>query len=83
MTQFRKIPSLVAIPVSQQFAFSDEGPLLETLEFFAISHNSYQPSNFLSRKGGRVRARERGKEEREEEIQKEKQTKKDFTFTVT
>ena len=26
---------------------SDEGPLLEKLDFFEISHCSYQPSNFL------------------------------------
>ena len=28
-------------------SFSDEGPLLETLEFFEISHGSYQLLNFL------------------------------------
>ena len=28
-------------------SFSDEGPLLETLEFFEINHGSYQPLNFL------------------------------------
>ena len=32
---------------SENVSFSDEGPLLETLEFFEISHGSYQPSNFL------------------------------------
>ena len=28
-------------------SFSDEGPLLVTLEFFEISHSSYQPLNFF------------------------------------
>ena len=28
-------------------SFSDEGPLLQMLEFFEISHSSYQPINFL------------------------------------
>ena len=33
--------------VSENVSFSDDGPLLETLEFFEISHGSYQPLNFL------------------------------------
>ena len=40
-------PSPVATPISEHVSFSDEGPLLETLEFFEISHGSYQPLNFL------------------------------------
>ena len=32
---------------SERVPFSDEGPLLERLEFFEISLGSYQPSNFL------------------------------------
>ena len=40
-------PSLVAIPFSEHVSFSYEGPLLETLEFFEISHGSCQPLNFL------------------------------------
>ena len=31
----------------EHISFSDEGPLLETLEFFEISHASYQLFNFL------------------------------------
>ena len=41
-------PSLVGTPISEDVSFSDEGSLLETLIFFAISHDSYQPLNFLS-----------------------------------
>ena len=48
MTAFRVKPSLVATLISEHVSFSDEGPLLETLEFFEISHCSYQPLNFLS-----------------------------------
>ena len=33
--------------VFRTLSFSDEGSLLETLEFFEISHGSYQPFNFL------------------------------------
>ena len=47
MTPFRIKPSLVAPPISEHVSFSDEGPLLETLEFFEISHGSHQPLNFL------------------------------------
>ena len=47
MTCFRIKPSLVATPISEHVSFSDEGPLLETLEFFEINHGSYQPFNFL------------------------------------
>ena len=32
---------------SEHVSLSDEGPLLETSEFFEISHSSYQPLNFL------------------------------------
>ena len=39
-------PSLVAT-ISENVSFSDEGPLLETWEFFEISHGSYQLSTFL------------------------------------
>ena len=39
--------SSFAIPVSQQVSLSDEGPLLETWEFFVISDGSYQHLNFL------------------------------------
>ena len=35
------------VPVSQHILLSDKGPLLETLEFFAISHAINQPLNFL------------------------------------
>ena len=45
MTPFRIKLSLIATPVSERVSFSDEGPLLETLEFFEISHGGYQPSN--------------------------------------
>ena len=47
MTPFRIKPSLVATLISEQVSFSDEGPLLETSEFFEISHGSYQLLNFL------------------------------------
>ena len=47
MTPFRIKPSLVVTPISEHVSFSDEGPLLETFEFFAVSHYSYQPLNFL------------------------------------
>ena len=39
--------SLVATPISEHVSFSDEGPLLETLEVFEISHASYQPFNCI------------------------------------
>ena len=47
MPSFRIKPSLVATPISEHVSFSDEGPLLETLEFFEISHASYQPFNYI------------------------------------
>ena len=47
MTPLRIKPSLAATPISEHVSFSDEGPLLETLEFFEISHGSYQSFNFL------------------------------------
>ena len=47
MTPFRIKPSLVATLISEQVSFSDEGSLLETSEFFEISHGSYQLLNFL------------------------------------
>ena len=31
----------------EQVSFSDEGPLLVTLQFFEVSHSIYQPYNFL------------------------------------
>ena len=31
----------------EHVSLSDEGPLLETLEFFEISHGSYEPLNLL------------------------------------
>ena len=40
-------PSLVATTVSEHVSLPDEGPLLETLEFLSISHDSYQLLNFL------------------------------------
>ena len=33
--------------IERNVSFSDEGPLLETLEFFVIGHSSYQPLNLL------------------------------------
>ena len=47
MTSFRIKPSLVATPILEHVSFSDEGPLLETLECFEINYGSYQPFNFL------------------------------------
>ena len=47
MIPFRVKPSLVATLILQHVFFSNEGPLLETLEFFEICHGSYQSSNFL------------------------------------
>ena len=47
MTPFRMKPSLVTISISERVSASDEGPLLETLGFFEISHDTYQPLNFL------------------------------------
>ena len=56
MTPFRIKPGPVAIPISEQcfffwrgehVSFSNEGPLLETLECFEIGHCSYQPLNCL------------------------------------
>ena len=47
ITPFRIKPGLVATRTSEHVSFSDEGPLLETLEFFPISYSSYQPSNYL------------------------------------
>ena len=40
MTPFRIKSDLVAIPISEHVSFFDEGPLLETPEFFEISHGS-------------------------------------------
>ena len=48
MTPFHIKAGLVAIPISEHVSFSDERPLLETLEFFEISHDSNQPLNFLT-----------------------------------
>ena len=47
LTPFRIKPSLVATPISELVSFSAEGPLLETLDFFEISHGSDQPFSFL------------------------------------
>ena len=47
MTLFRIKLGLVAIPISEHVSFSDEGPWLETLEFFESNHGSNQPLNFL------------------------------------
>ena len=51
-TCMRNHPRLIVTfkcnPVSEHVTLSNEGPLLETLDFFAISHVSYQPLNFLS-----------------------------------
>ena len=47
MTPFRTNPGLVAILILEHVSFSDEEPLLETLEFYETSHGSYQPFNFL------------------------------------
>ena len=47
MTRFRMKPNLAAIPISERVSASDEGPLLETLGFFEISQDIYQPLNFL------------------------------------
>ena len=45
---FRKaVEWQVTIPIVDDVSFSDKAPLLETLEFFEISHDSYQPLNFL------------------------------------
>ena len=48
MTYFRVKPRLITIPFSEHVPFSDEEPLLERIEFFVISHVSYQPLNCLS-----------------------------------
>ena len=42
-----RISSVVATLVSEHISLFEEGPLLEMLEFLAISHDSYQPLNFL------------------------------------
>ena len=47
MAPFRIKLNLVATRYSEYVSFSDEGPLLKTLEFYEISHGSYQPFNFL------------------------------------
>ena len=47
MTPFHIKPSLFVIPFSEHVLLSDEGPLLETLEFFTIRCGSYQSLNFL------------------------------------
>ena len=47
MTLFRIKPGLVVTPISEHVSFSDEGVLLETLEFLEISYGSCQPLNFL------------------------------------
>ena len=47
VTPFRTKPFLVAIPASEHVSCSDEKPLLETLEFFTISHDSQQALTFL------------------------------------
>ena len=47
MSPFRIKPSLVPTPISEHVSFSDEGPLLETLEFFETSLGSYQPLSFF------------------------------------
>ena len=46
MNSFHIKPSLVPTPISKHVSFSDEGPLLEMLQFFEISHGSYQNFNF-------------------------------------
>ena len=48
MTPSRIKPNLVATPIYFRTSFfPDQGPLLETLIFFEISYDSYQPFNFL------------------------------------
>ena len=47
MIPFRIKSSVAATPISAHISFSDEGPLLETSEFFEICHGNYQPLNFL------------------------------------
>ena len=37
---------LESISVSEHVTLVDQEPLLETLEFFAVSHGSYRPLNF-------------------------------------
>ena len=39
--------SKVLVTTVTDLSFSDQGPLLETLEFLEIIHGSYQPLNFL------------------------------------
>ena len=47
MTSLCTKPGLAAIPISEHVSFSDEGPWLKMVEFFEISHGTYQPLNFL------------------------------------
>ena len=46
MTPIRVKPGGVAISISEHGSFSDEGPLLETLGFFEVSHGGYQPLGY-------------------------------------
>ena len=46
MTLFRKQPDPFAI-ISEHISFFAEGPLLETWEFFEISHGGFQLMDFL------------------------------------
>ena len=43
MTSFRMKPSLISTPILEHVSFSDDGSLLETLQFFDISQGSYKP----------------------------------------
>ena len=49
MTDLKEFQRFEQRPFAREknIPFSDEGPLLELLEFFGISHGSYQPLNFL------------------------------------
>ena len=47
MIPFRITPSLIAIAISEHVSLSDERPLFEMFEIFAISQDIYQPLNFL------------------------------------
>ena len=48
MTYFSIKPSLIAVLLLELVSLSDEGPYLETLEFFIINSAVYQPFNFQS-----------------------------------
>ena len=47
MTPFGIKLGLIAILISKHVSFSEEGPFLETLEFFELSHSSCQPFDFF------------------------------------